>query len=108
MLKQAEKRAAPLFAALGDPTRLQLLQALSEGEARSIANLAKNLPLTRQAVSKHLRVLESAGVVDRQKVGRESRYGLVPAPFDELRDYLDEISGQWDEALARLQRLVEE
>lgn len=107
MLKEAEQRAAPLFAALGDTTRLQLLRSLSDGEARSIADLARDLPLTRQAVSKHLRVLESAGVVNRRRVGRESRYGMVPAPLGEMRHYLDEISSQWDDALARLQKLVE-
>ena len=103
-----EQHAAPIFAALGDPTRLQLLQQLSAGERKSIAELSRELPLTRQAVTKHLAVLENAGVVDKTRTGRESRYHYVPAPVLELQDYLEAISGQWDDALARLRRLVEE
>ena len=103
-----EDRAAPIFAALGDPTRLQLLQQLSAGERKSIAELSRELPLTRQAVTKHLAVLENAGVINKTRTGRESRYRYVPAPLIELQDYLEAISGQWDDALSRLRQLVEE
>ena len=99
---------APVFAALGDPTRLRLVTRLSDGRPRSIVQLNSNLPLTRQAVTKHLRVLESAGIVHREHVGRESRFSLVPDRIEQARSYLDGISAQWDAALERLQAFVED
>ena len=99
--------AAPIFAALGDPTRLSLVVRLSGGETLSISRLSSDTHLTRQAVTKHLRVLEQAGLVASLRVGRESRFALRPEPIDALRAFLDEISTQWDEALGRLQAFVE-
>lgn len=97
----------PVFAALGDRTRLSLLTRLSAGGARSIANLSADTRLTRQAVTKHLHVLEKAGLVSSVRVGRESRFAYRPEPIDEARAYLDGVSAQWDGALARLRALVE-
>ena len=99
---------ASVFAALGDPTRLGLVSRLQNGQTQSISQLAEGFRLTRQAVTKHLRVLEHAGVVARERVGRESRYVLEPAAIDEARVYLDRASEQWDEAVARLRAFVEE
>jgi len=99
---------APVFAALGDRTRLALLTRLSDGRARSIAALSADSRLTRQAVTKHLRVLEAAGLVESRRVGRESRFAYRAEPVDTARAYLDLVCGQWDEALARLRALVEE
>ena len=98
---------AAVFAALGDETRLALISALSGGEPRSIAALTGGTRLTRQAVTKHLRVLEHAGIVRGARRGRESRFELDPAPMHELREYLGRVSEQWDQALARLRALVE-
>ena len=98
---------APVFAALGDPTRLALLSRLSDGESRSITRLSADTRLTRQAVTKHLRVLETAGLVSSSRVGRESRFRFRPEPIAELRAYLDQVSRQWDDALARLRDFVE-
>ncbi|MGH7005626.1 MAG: ArsR/SmtB family transcription factor [Alphaproteobacteria bacterium] len=98
---------APLFAALGDRTRLALLTKLSVGGERSIAGLSAQTSLTRQAVTKHLKVLEDAGLVISTRVGRESRYAFRPEPIDEIRAYLNRVSQQWDDALARLQAFVE-
>jgi len=98
---------APLFAALGDRTRLSLLTKLSDGQTRSIAGLSTGTELTRQAITKHLRVLENAGLVISSKVGRESQYAFRPEPLDEIRAYLDSVSRQWDDALSRLQVFVE-
>ena len=98
---------APVFAALGDATRLGLVSRLSDGRARSISELTGGLDLTRQAVTKHLRVLEQAGVVRSNRVGRESRFTFVPAPIEGVRSYLDSVSEQWDDALSRLKALVE-
>lgn len=99
--------AATVFAALGDPTRLGLVAKLCDGSRRSIAQLSNDLPLTRQAISKHLRVLENARVVRSERVGRESLFVLDPKPIDDARRYIELVSGQWDAALSRLKALVE-
>ena len=98
---------AAVFAALGDETRLALISALSGGEPRSIADLTGGTRITRQAVTKHLRVLEHAGIVHSARLGRESRFKFDPAPMNELREYLARVSEQWDQVLARLKSLVE-
>jgi DNA-binding transcriptional ArsR family regulator len=101
------RQHAAVFAAMGDETRLGLVSALSTGEARSIAQLTEGTRLTRQAVTKHLRVLEGAGIVHSVRQGRESRYQFDPQPVKEMQDYLGRISQHWDEVLARLQAFVE-
>jgi DNA-binding transcriptional ArsR family regulator len=98
---------ATVFAALGDETRLSLVAALSAGEPRSIAQLRGGAKMTRQAITKHLRVLQSAGLVRSARTGRESRFELDPAPMNELKEYLSRVSQQWDQALSRLKSLVE-
>ena len=100
-------RRAAVFAALGDETRLALIGHLSSGPPRSISRLAQGSALTRQAITKHLRVLEGAGVVQSARVGRESLFELRPEPLKDVRAYLDRVSGQWDQALARLKSFVE-
>lgn len=100
--------AAARFAALGDPTRLAVVNRLALGEARSIARLTEGTTLTRQAMTKHLKVLEGVGLLRHVKVGRESHFALDPAPLADLRAYLDLVSRQWDDALDRLRNLVEE
>ena len=97
----------PVLAALGDGTRLQLVSRLAEGEPLSIAELTGGLDLTRQGVTKHLRVLERAGIVNSIRVGRESRFSYVPEPVNYACSYLENVSKQWDDALSRLQTLVE-
>ena len=97
----------PVLAALGDVTRLQLVSRLAEGEPLSIAELTGGLDLTRQGVTKHLRVLERAGIVNSIRVGRESRFSYVPEPVNYACSYLENVSKQWDDALSRLQTLVE-
>jgi DNA-binding transcriptional ArsR family regulator len=103
-----QRSYAPVFAALGDPTRLALVAKLSGGEPHSISQLTENTKLTRQAVTKHLRVLEHAHIVRSTRTGRESRFAFNPEPIDELRKYLDAVSAQWDEALGRLRAFVED
>ena len=99
---------ASVFAALGDETRLGLLAKLTNGEPLSIARLTEGTKLTRQAVTKHLRVLEDVGVVFSVKAGRESRFALDPKPIVSAQEYLEHVSRQWDTALARLKALVEQ
>jgi DNA-binding transcriptional ArsR family regulator len=103
----ALRTRATVFAALGDETRLGLLAKLTSGEPQSIARLTEGTRLTRQAVTKHLRVLEGAGVVHSVKAGRESRFVLDPKPIAGAQAYLEHVSRQWDSALARLKALVE-
>ena len=98
---------APVFAALGDATRLRLVARLSDGQTRSITELTDGLGLTRQGVTKHLRVLERAGIVNSIRIGRESRFSYAPGPVESLRSYLKSVSEQWDDALTRLKTFVE-
>ena len=100
--------AASVFAALGDETRLALVAKLSSGRPHSISELTRGSRLTRQAITKHLRVLESAGIVRGVHAGRESRFEFDPRPIEEMKDYLESVSRQWDEALGRLKAFVEE
>lgn len=104
---QLEASHARVFAALGDETRLAVLARLCEGDPQSISRLTAGTRLTRQAVTKHLRVLSDAGMVHSMRIGRESRYQLQPKPLEDVRDYLAEISRRWDDALGRLKAHVE-
>lgn len=100
--------AAPLFAALGDETRLRLIIRLSSGGPGSITRLSAKSAVSRQAISKHLRVLSEAGLVRSTRRGRERVWDLEPKRLADAHEYLDRISQQWDEALDRLKRFVEE
>jgi DNA-binding transcriptional ArsR family regulator len=99
--------AAPLFAALGDETRLKLLLRLSSGGPGSIARLSERTPVSRQAIRKHLDVLSRAGLVRGSRRGREHIWEVEPKRLGEARVYLDRISAMWDDALERLKRFVE-
>jgi DNA-binding transcriptional ArsR family regulator len=99
--------AAPLFAALGDETRLGLVARLSTEGSVSIAGLTTGTGVTRQAVTKHLQVLEGAGLVRGSRQGRETLWRLEPRRLDVARAYLDVISKRWDMALGRLMAHVE-
>ena len=104
----AKRRAhAPVFAALGDETRLLLVAKLCGGHPRSIAQLTEGSKLTRQAITKHLRVLESVEIVHSVHTGRESLFEFDPEPMEGIKKYLDLVSEQWDQALSRLKSFVE-
>ena len=98
---------ALLFAALGDETRLGLLARLAGAEPASISQLTAGSGMTRQAITKHLRVLEKTRIVRCRRQGRESLYALDPEPLVELRAYLEQMSRAWDDRLMRLKALVE-
>ena len=100
--------SVPVFAALGDETRLSIVAKLSGGSARSISELTEGCTVTRQAVTKHLRVLEGAGLVRGVRRGRQSVFQLEPQSLESAKRALDVISAQWDQALARLKTFVEE
>jgi DNA-binding transcriptional ArsR family regulator len=97
-----------VFAALGDDTRLSLVTKLSSGRRCSISQLTAGSRLTRQAITKHLRVLENVGIVRNVRTGRESLFEFDPRGIDGLRDYLELVSKQWDSALSRLKSFVED
>jgi DNA-binding transcriptional ArsR family regulator len=99
--------AAPVFAALGDETRLRLVARLGAAGPLSIARLTTGTGVTRQAVTKHLHVLAGAGLARGIRQGRERLWRLEPAQLQEARRALDLISSKWDEALGRLKAAVE-
>lgn len=101
------ERQANIFAALGEPTRLALVTKLVNGRPHSIASLTAGTKITRQAITKHLSVLEDVGLVSKVKEGRESLYVLESKPLESIQEYLDIISAQWDKALQDLKRFVE-
>jgi DNA-binding transcriptional ArsR family regulator len=101
------ERSVPVFAALGDATRLKLIAVLCVGGAMSITQLTAGTALTRQAITKHLAVLADAGLVRDAKVGRERLWEFEPNQLDEARRSLEMIASQWDSALERLRLAVE-
>jgi DNA-binding transcriptional ArsR family regulator len=103
----ALRASAPLFAALGDENRLRLVARLCERGPLSIAKLTEGADVSRQAVTKHLHVLEEAGIVRGARDGRASVWELEPRRLDDARRHLEAIASEWDGAVARLKALVE-
>lgn len=99
--------ADAVFAALADPTRRGIYRALAGGRADTASDLARQLPISRQAVSKHLAALADAGLVASERRGRETRYRPTPAPLADVSAWMDEVGALWDARLASLARLVE-
>ncbi len=100
--------AAPLFAALGDPVRLAIVARLSDDGPLATIELKREAGVSRQAVTKHLHVLESAGLVRSDRVGRDRQWRMQAHQLAAARGYLEQISKQWDVRLERLRTLVEE
>ena len=107
MSRRHSSKPAPLFAALGDESRLRLVARLCTDGPMSIARLTAGSRITRQAIAKHLRVMENARIVHCTRRGRESIWELDRQRLADARRYLDLISAQWDDALARLRDFVE-
>jgi DNA-binding transcriptional ArsR family regulator len=99
--------SAPIFSALGDEMRLRLIAVLCMGRAMSITQLTSGTDISRQAVTKHLNVLATAGLVRGVKIGREHLWEFEPSQLEEARRSLELIARQWDQALARLRAAVE-
>jgi DNA-binding transcriptional ArsR family regulator len=95
-----------VFAALADPTRRRVLRLVAERGPTSATLLERELPVTRQAIVKHLVVLSRAGLVSGHRSGQEVRYALVPEPLDEVSTWIAEVGARWDERLARLRQVV--
>ena len=102
-----DARAASVFSALGDETRLRLVARLCQGGPMSIAKLSAGFPMSRQAITKHLRVMEDAGIVRGTYRGRESVWAMERQRLADARRHLQTISLQWDDTLQRLKRFVE-
>jgi DNA-binding transcriptional ArsR family regulator len=105
---RARPNAAPIFAALGDETRLRLIRRLCDEGPLSISKLTLGFDVTRQAITKHLYTMADAGLLRARREGRESLWEVRPERLEEARHYLELISKHWDDSLARLQKLVEE
>lgn len=106
-IPQKVQQQAHIFAALGDATRLSLVSRLVDGKPHSLSSLASGTKVTRQAITKHLTVLENVGLVSNFKSGRESLYELNPGPLESLQKYLEVISSQWGQTLLRLKKFAE-
>jgi DNA-binding transcriptional ArsR family regulator len=92
----------PVFSALADPTRRNVVEALAGRETATATELAAELPVTRQAVSKHLTALGAAGLVEGERLGRETRYRLVPEALDDALAWMEQVGTQWEQRLAAL------
>src|SRR3984885_1015205 len=101
---EGENRAGAVFGALSDPTRRALLAAIAEHSATTATELASEMPISRQAVLKHLNALAAAGLIARQRSGREVRYEFTPAPLSDAVDWMTAVGAEWDERLGVLRR----
>ena len=99
---------APLFDALGDPNRLRIVTRLCDGGPCSTSQVTEVTPVSRQAATKHLQLLEAVGLVSSQRRGRERIWRIEPAPLTDASDYLTALSMRWDEAIDRLRAFVED
>ncbi len=97
----------PMFAALADPMRRKLLINLAENSPKTVTQLAREYPITRQGILKHLHILQDAGLVAVHQQGRDKRYTLTPEPLSELEQWIKELNAKWDERLLRLKAFIE-
>ena len=97
-----------LWSALGDPMRVRLLDLLLERDDATASTLAKTLPITRQAIAKHLAVLERAGLVEPRRTGREVRFSVRPDRVDRARRQMAQIASRWDQRLVSIKQLAQE
>jgi DNA-binding transcriptional ArsR family regulator len=98
-------RAGAVFGALSDPTRRELLATIARQPSTTATELASELPISRQAVLKHLTALADAGLLDRERAGREVRYRVTPEPLSDAVSWMAAVGGQWDDRLAALQQV---
>jgi DNA-binding transcriptional ArsR family regulator len=107
MAPSAPDRSGAVFGALSDPTRRALLATIAQRPAATATELAAELPISRQAVLKHLTALADAGLLDRQRSGREVRYRVTPEPLSDAVSWMADVGAEWDERLATLKRSLE-
>jgi DNA-binding transcriptional ArsR family regulator len=104
-MNMPDDAAGAVFGALAEPMRRQLLQTIARSPSTA-TELASALPISRQAVSKHLNSLSEAGLLERERSGRDIRYRVTPAPLSQAMSWMAAVGGQWDERLARLQQTL--
>lgn len=104
----ATDAVGPVFSALADGTRRRVIETLATGQSATATSLAAELPMTRQAVTKHLAALRRADLVRSSRRGRETVYRIEPGPLTQAASWIAAVGGEWDERLARLSRLFEE
>jgi DNA-binding transcriptional ArsR family regulator len=104
---RSDAAAGAVFAALADPTRRRVVSALTERETVTASSLAGELPMSRQAVAKHLALLDEVGLVAGERAGRETRYRLTPGPLSDAMAWMADAGARWDDRLARLQHRLE-
>lgn len=105
--EQRTEHQQPIFAALADPLRRSLLVNLAEHSPKTATQLAREYPITRQGILKHLTILEAAGLVEVHQAGREKRYTLSPEPLGELEQWIKGLGAAWDARLLRLKAMLE-
>ena len=105
--ERTHERQEPVFTALADPVRRSLLVNLAENSPKTATQLAREYPITRQGILKHLMILEGAGLVAVHQKGREKRYTLTPEPLTELEQWIQDLGAKWDERLLRLKAMLE-
>lgn len=98
----------PVFAALADPTRRAVFERLSARGPASASSLARELPVSRQAIAKHLAVLDEAGLVERRSAGRAVEYRASPGALGEVASWMERVGGEWDDRLTALREAVED
>ena len=103
-MDEAHDPAGAVFGVLSDPTRRELLETIAERPAATATELASQMPISRQAIVKHLAALADAGLVDRERVGREVLYHVTPAPLADAVSWMADVGGQWDNRLGALRR----
>jgi ArsR family transcriptional regulator, cadmium/lead-responsive transcriptional repressor len=103
-VRVADDSAGAVFAALADPTRREVVRLLAERPGLTASGLADELPVSRQAIAKHLAILDAAGLAEAEREGRETRYRLTPAPMNDAMAWMAHTGGRWDDRLARLER----
>lgn len=103
-MRVAGDSAGAVFAALADPTRREVMRLLGERPGLTASALAGELPVSRQAIAKHLAILHEAGLADAEREGRETRYRLTPAPMNDAMAWMAHTGARWDDRLARLER----
>lgn len=103
----SEPRVEAVFAALADPTRRSVMQHISAHGEASASELATHLPISRQAIAKHLTALSEAGLVSAKRAGRQVRYRLTPEPMSDAMGWMAKVGAQWDDRLQALQRVIE-
>ena len=106
-MTRRDRDPGPVLSALSDPTRREVLRTLSEDGPQTLSDLAAELPISRQAVAKHLALLEDAGLVEGSGETRRRSYRITPGPLSDAMEWMVDVGATWDSRLGRLKRLID-